>query len=77
MVAEGPQGSDVVRYPIVVVVATQHTAQPLAHYRNRLVQVCFVYDPTGIIPNPRGIETIETDLSRDGSPFPVRVLIRP
>jgi hypothetical protein len=36
--------------------------------------VCFVYDPTGLIPNPRGIET---DLNRDKDPFPVRVLIRP
>ena len=36
--------------------------------------VCFVYDPAGLIPNPRGIET---DLKRDGDPFPVRVLIRP
>jgi REase_DpnII-MboI len=36
--------------------------------------VCFVYDPAGLIPNPRGIES---DLKRDGSPFPVRVLIRP
>ncbi len=36
--------------------------------------VCFVYDPAGIIANPRGIES---DLSRDANPFPVRVLIRP
>ncbi len=36
--------------------------------------VCFVYDPSGLIPNPRGIEA---DLNRDGEPFPVRVLIRP
>ena len=36
--------------------------------------VCFVYDPAGFIANPRGIES---DLSRDGDPFPVRVLIRP
>jgi hypothetical protein len=36
--------------------------------------VCFVYDPEGFIPNPRGIED---DLKRDGDPFPVRVLIRP
>lgn len=36
--------------------------------------VCFVYDPAGLIPNPRGIEA---DLNRDGEPFPVRVLIRP
>jgi REase_DpnII-MboI len=36
--------------------------------------VCFVYDPGGLIPNPRGIET---DLKRDVGPFPVRVLIRP
>lgn len=34
--------------------------------------VCFVYDPEGFIPNPRGIED---DLERDGDPFPVRVLI--
>ena len=36
--------------------------------------VCFVYDPAGLIPNPRGIES---DLKRDDGPFPVRVLIRP
>jgi hypothetical protein len=36
--------------------------------------ICFVYDPDGYIPNPRGIES---DLKRDGDPFPVRVLIRP
>lgn len=36
--------------------------------------VCFVYDPTGLIANPRGIED---DLKRDDGPFPVRVLIRP
>jgi len=36
--------------------------------------VCFVYDPEGFIPNPRGIED---DLERDGDPFPVRVLIHP
>lgn len=36
--------------------------------------VCFVYDPAGLIPNPRGIEA---DLKRDENPFPVRVLIRP
>lgn len=36
--------------------------------------VCFVYDPSGHIPNPRGIES---DLKRDDAPFPVRVLIRP
>ena len=36
--------------------------------------VCFIYDPSGLIPNPRGIEA---DLSRDEDPFPVRVLIRP
>ena len=36
--------------------------------------VCFVYDPEGLIPNPRGIEA---DLHRDKEPFPVRILIRP
>ncbi len=36
--------------------------------------VCFVYDPAGLIPNPRGIEA---DLQRSDGPFPVRVLIRP
>lgn len=36
--------------------------------------ICFVYDPEGFILNPRGVET---DLNRDGNPFPVRVLIRP
>lgn len=35
--------------------------------------VCFVYDPEGLIPNPRGIEA---DLNRD-DPLTVRVLIRP
>jgi hypothetical protein len=34
---------------------------------------CFVYDPEGFIPNPRGLED---DLKRD-SPYQVRVLIRP
>ena len=29
--------------------------------------VCFVYDPGGLIPNPRGIEA---DLNRDDGPFP-------
>jgi hypothetical protein len=36
--------------------------------------ICFVYDPEGFIPNPRGIEA---DLKREDNPFPVRVLIRP
>jgi hypothetical protein len=38
--------------------------------------VCFVYDPEGLIGNPRGIER---DLSRDegAGPFSVRVFIRP
>ncbi len=36
--------------------------------------ICFVYDPEGFIPNPRGIEA---DLSRAGDPFPVKVMIRP
>ncbi len=36
--------------------------------------VCFVYDPEGLVANPRGIEA---DLSREEGPFPVRVLIRP
>lgn len=36
--------------------------------------LCFVYDPAGLIPNPRGIEA---DLNRNGEPFPVRVLIKP
>jgi hypothetical protein len=36
--------------------------------------VCFVYDPEGLIANPRGIEA---DLSREEKPFPVHVLIRP
>jgi hypothetical protein len=38
------------------------------------ILMCFVYDPEGNIPNPRGIEA---DLSRDNGPFPVRVMIRP
>lgn len=36
--------------------------------------ICFVYDPDGFIPNPRGIEA---DLARDGDPLFVKVLIRP
>jgi hypothetical protein len=36
--------------------------------------VCFVYDPAGLIANPRGIES---DLNRTEGPLPVRVLIRP
>lgn len=36
--------------------------------------VCFVYDPEGLIVNPRGVED---DLSRSEPPFPVRVFIRP
>jgi hypothetical protein len=36
--------------------------------------VCFVYDPEGLIANPRGIES---DLTRDAGPFPVRVFVRP
>jgi hypothetical protein len=36
--------------------------------------LCFVYDPTSRIQNPRGIEA---DLNRDNHPFPVRVVIRP
>lgn len=36
--------------------------------------LCFVYDPEGHIPNPRGIEG---GLSRDKEPFPVKVLMRP
>lgn len=35
--------------------------------------LCFVYDPEGLLPNPRGVEK---DLSKDGD-FPVRVFIRP
>lgn len=35
--------------------------------------VCFVYDPDGLIANPRGVEA---DLNRD-QPMPVRVFIRP
>ena len=36
--------------------------------------LCFVYDPEGWIANPRGIET---DLNRDDSDLPVKVLITP
>ena len=39
-----------------------------------LTLACFVYDPEGILPNPRGLES---DLSRDDGPFPVRVFVRP
>ena len=35
---------------------------------------CFVYDPEGIIRNPRGMEK---DLEELGKGFPVKVLIRP
>jgi hypothetical protein len=35
--------------------------------------VCFVYDPEGLVANPRGLEA---DLGR-GKPFPVKVYIRP
>ncbi|MBK7975134.1 MAG: hypothetical protein IPK07_18255 [Deltaproteobacteria bacterium] len=38
------------------------------------VLVCFVYDPEGLIGNPRGIET---DLSRQADGITVRVLICP
>jgi hypothetical protein len=40
---------------------------------DRRALVCFVYDPEGLVANPRGLEA---DLSRD-APFPVRVYIRP
>jgi hypothetical protein len=36
--------------------------------------VCFVYDPEGLVGNPRGIEH---DLDRLDGPMPVRVFIRP
>lgn len=36
--------------------------------------VCFVYDPEGILPNPRGLEA---DLTRASDPLPVYVIIRP
>ena len=36
--------------------------------------ICFVYDPQGIIVNPRGIEA---DLSRDTNEIPITVYIRP
>ncbi len=36
--------------------------------------VCFVYDPGGLIANPRGLEG---DLTRDAGAFPVRVYVRP
>jgi len=36
--------------------------------------ICFVYDPEGLVANPRGLEN---DLNRHDGPFPVRVLIRP
>lgn len=47
----------------------RYTAHPDCH-----ALVCFVYDPAGLIPNPRGIES---DLNDDGPPLPVRILIRP
>lgn len=36
--------------------------------------VCFVYDPEGLIANPRGLEN---DLAQSDSDLPVRVYIRP
>ena len=42
-------------------------------HQNCRTLICFVYDPEGLLPNPRGIEK---DLGQDGE-FPVRVLIRP
>jgi hypothetical protein len=36
--------------------------------------VCFVYDPSGLIPNPRGIES---DMKSNDEQLAVRVLIRP
>jgi hypothetical protein len=36
--------------------------------------LCFVYDPEGLIGNPRGIEN---DLSQDEGPIKVRVFIKP
>ena len=35
---------------------------------------CFIYDPEGIIRNPRGLEK---DLEKIGGGFPVRVFVRP
>ena len=35
---------------------------------------CFVYDPDGIIRNPRGLEK---DLEKIGGSFPVKVYVRP
>ena len=36
--------------------------------------VCFVYDPEGLLPNPRGLEA---DLTRPKGSLPVHVIIRP
>lgn len=36
--------------------------------------VCFVYDPEGLLPNPRGLEA---DLTRQKGELPVHVFIRP
>jgi len=36
--------------------------------------ICFVYDPEGLLPNPKGLES---DLKRDSDSLRVRVLIRP
>lgn len=36
--------------------------------------ICFVYDPTGLIANPAGLEN---DLSKDSDGFSVTVLVRP
>jgi REase_DpnII-MboI len=38
------------------------------------MMVCFVYDPEGLVANPRGVES---DLATAGGELPVRVFIRP
>jgi hypothetical protein len=44
------------------------------HHPDCKTLVCFVYDPEGLIANPRGLES---DLERDAGAFPIRVYVRP
>ena len=44
------------------------------NHNNCRVLVCFIYDPEGIISNPKGLIT---DLSLESDEFSVRVIIQP
>jgi hypothetical protein len=48
---------------------TRYRAHPACR-----ILVCFVYDPIGLISNPRGVES---DLNRNEASFCVRVFLRP